>query len=77
MVGRNMRIVAFKMKVVRCVPRQMNAKKRLLNWVQRLMRQNGLDATDLEALFARVAQLAGPLAKGAQRPFLGHAGGLR
>jgi hypothetical protein len=33
-----------------------NAKKRLLNWVQRLMRQNGLDATDLEALFARVAR---------------------
>ena len=33
-----------------------NAKKRLLNWVQRLMRQNGLDATDLEAVFARVAR---------------------
>jgi hypothetical protein len=33
-----------------------NAKKRLLNWIQRLMRQNGLDATDLEALFARVAR---------------------
>jgi hypothetical protein len=33
-----------------------NAKKRLLNWVQRLMRQNGLDATDLEAIFARVAR---------------------
>ena len=30
-------------------------KQRLLNWVQRLMRQNGLDATDLEAIFARVA----------------------
>ena len=27
-----------------------NAKKRLLNWIQRLMRQNGLDATELEAL---------------------------
>jgi hypothetical protein len=27
-----------------------------LNWVQRLMRQNGLDATDLEAVFARVAR---------------------
>jgi hypothetical protein len=33
-----------------------NAKKRLLNWVQRLMRQNGLDATELEAVFARVAR---------------------
>jgi len=33
-----------------------NAKKRLMNWVQRLMRQNGLDATDLEAVFARVAR---------------------
>ena len=33
-----------------------NAKKRLLNWVQRLMRKNGLDATDLEAAFARVAR---------------------
>jgi hypothetical protein len=36
-----------------------NAKKRLLNWVQRLMRQNGLDATDLEAVFARVARQEG------------------
>ena len=33
-----------------------NAKKRLLNWVQRLMRRNGLDATELEAVFARVAR---------------------
>jgi hypothetical protein len=33
-----------------------NAKKRLLNWIQRLMCQNGLDATDLEAVFARVAR---------------------
>ena len=33
-----------------------NARKRLLNWVQRLMRQNGLDATDVEAVFARVAR---------------------
>jgi hypothetical protein len=32
-----------------------NAKKRLLNWVQRLMRQNGLDAAD-QAVFARVAR---------------------
>ena len=38
------------------VDRVENAKKRLLNWVQRLMRQNGLDATDLEAVFARVAR---------------------
>ena len=33
-----------------------NAKKRLMNWVQRLMHQNGIDATDLEAVFARVAR---------------------
>ena len=33
-----------------------NAKRRLLTWVNRLMRKNGLDATDLEALFARVAR---------------------
>ena len=33
-----------------------NAKRRLLNWINRLMRRNGLDATDLEALFARVAR---------------------
>jgi hypothetical protein len=33
-----------------------NAKKRLLNWVQRLMRQNGFDATDLEAVFARAGR---------------------
>jgi hypothetical protein len=33
-----------------------NAKKRLLSWIQRLMRKNGLDATELEALFARVAR---------------------
>jgi hypothetical protein len=33
-----------------------NAKRRLLKWVQRLMRQNGLDEVDLEALFARVAR---------------------
>jgi hypothetical protein len=30
-------------------------KQRLLNWVQQLMRQNGLDAADLEAVFARDA----------------------
>jgi hypothetical protein len=30
-----------------------NARKRLLNWVQQLMRQNGLDAADLEARVAR------------------------
>ena len=33
-----------------------NAKKRLLNWISRLMQKNGLDATDLEALFAGVAR---------------------
>jgi hypothetical protein len=33
-----------------------NAKRRLTNWVERLMRKNGLDATDLEDLFARVAR---------------------
>jgi hypothetical protein len=33
-----------------------NAKRRLMNWVIRLRRRNGLDAIDLEALFARVAR---------------------
>jgi hypothetical protein len=33
-----------------------NAKRRLMNWIGRLMRDNGLDATDLEGLFARVAR---------------------
>jgi hypothetical protein len=33
-----------------------NAKKRLLKWISRLMQKNGLDATDLEALFAGVAR---------------------
>jgi hypothetical protein len=33
-----------------------NAKRRLVNWINRLMRRSGLDATDLEALFARVAR---------------------
>src|SRR5262245_12503621 len=33
-----------------------NAKRRLLNWIQRLKRKNGLDEVDLEALFARVAR---------------------
>jgi hypothetical protein len=33
-----------------------NAKRRLMNWINRLMRENGLDATDLEGLFARVAR---------------------
>jgi hypothetical protein len=33
-----------------------NAKKRLVNWINRLMQKNGLDATDLEALFAGVAR---------------------
>jgi hypothetical protein len=33
-----------------------NAKKRLINWINRLMQKYGLDATDLEALFAGVAR---------------------
>jgi hypothetical protein len=33
-----------------------NAKRRLVNWIKRLMQTNGLDATDLEDLFARVAR---------------------
>jgi hypothetical protein len=33
-----------------------NAKRRLIIWIYRLMRKNGLDATDLEGLFARVAR---------------------
>jgi hypothetical protein len=33
-----------------------NAKRRLLNWVTRLMRKNRLDSTDLEGLFAAVAR---------------------
>jgi hypothetical protein len=32
-----------------------NAKKRLVNWTKRLMRNSGLDAISLEDLFARVA----------------------
>jgi hypothetical protein len=33
-----------------------NAKRRLQNWVKRLMQKNGFDVTDLEGLFARVAR---------------------
>jgi hypothetical protein len=33
-----------------------DARRRLTNWINRLMRKNGLDTTDLEALFARVAR---------------------
>jgi hypothetical protein len=33
-----------------------NAKRRLAKWISRLMLKNGLDATDLEGLFARVAR---------------------
>lgn len=33
-----------------------NAKRRLLHWINSLMRKHGLDATDLEGLFARVAR---------------------
>jgi hypothetical protein len=35
-----------------------NAKRRLMNWIQRLRHVNGMDITDLEALFARVARQA-------------------
>jgi hypothetical protein len=31
-----------------------NAKRRLMNWIERLRRRNRLDRTDLEALFAGV-----------------------
>jgi hypothetical protein len=33
-----------------------NAKRRLLSWIQRLQQVNGLDRTDLQALFAKVAR---------------------
>jgi len=33
-----------------------NAKRRLMNWIDRLMQTNGVDATDLEGLFARIAR---------------------
>jgi hypothetical protein len=33
-----------------------NAKRRLVNWIKRLKRVNGLDEVELEALFARVAR---------------------
>jgi hypothetical protein len=33
-----------------------NAKRRLVNWIKRLMKRNQLDGTDLEGLFARVAR---------------------
>jgi len=33
-----------------------NAKRRLVNWIKRLKRKNGLDDVELEALFARVAR---------------------
>jgi hypothetical protein len=33
-----------------------NAKRRLMNWIERLGRRNRLDGTDLEGLFARVAR---------------------
>ena len=38
------------------VRRVEDAKSRLQRWIGRLMRRNGLDRTDLEALFARVAR---------------------
>jgi hypothetical protein len=36
-----------------------NAKRRLVNWINRLKQRNGLDTTDLEGLFARVARRQG------------------
>jgi hypothetical protein len=33
-----------------------NAKRRLVNWIKRLMQKHGFDTTDLEDLFARVAR---------------------
>jgi hypothetical protein len=33
-----------------------NAKRRLVSWIKRLKQRNGLDDTDLEALFVRVAR---------------------
>jgi hypothetical protein len=33
-----------------------DARKRLTNWIKRLTRENALDATDLEALFARIGR---------------------
>jgi len=33
-----------------------NAKRRLIKWIGRLMRRNGLDSIDLEGLFAAVAR---------------------
>jgi hypothetical protein len=48
-----------------------NAKKRLLSWINHLMRKNGFDVTDLEDLFARVARRK----EGSERMSLG--AGLR
>jgi hypothetical protein len=36
-----------------------NATRRLMNWIRRSMSKNGLDAVDLEALFASVARKLG------------------
>jgi hypothetical protein len=36
-----------------------NAKRRLIKWIKGLMQKNGLDVTDLEDLFARVARQRG------------------
>lgn len=35
-----------------------DAKRRLTKWINRLMRKNALDATDLQALFARITRLS-------------------
>lgn len=52
-----------------------NAKRRLTNWIKRLMQKNGLDAIDLEDLFARVARQEdrekGPIGTGS-RPAILH-----
>jgi hypothetical protein len=33
-----------------------NAKRRLMNWIERLRKRNRLDGTDIEGLFARIAR---------------------
>jgi hypothetical protein len=38
------------------IDRVDNAKRRLVNWIRRLKQRNGLDQTDLEALFVRIAR---------------------
>jgi hypothetical protein len=38
------------------VQRVDNAKRRLTKWIRRLMQSNGLDSTDLEAVFAQISR---------------------